>query len=379
MFIVIGLIFLALSVATHYYVGRRIFSWLKLRFPKIKKVIYWPIYFSFIGSFIVSNFISVYWIAKPLAVIGYYWLGLFAYLLMALLIVELIRLLSWIRIVPKAFVQSKKVKQRTGTIIAILIAITLIYGSVHTKNITVATYEVEIDKSVDDLSELNVVMMSDLHFGYMYDVKAAEKWVEKVNALNPDIVLIPGDIFDGDMHTFANQKETAAALRALDTTYGVFASLGNHDAGPHFDEMRAFCKDAGFILLEDEAMPIDDRFYVAGMKDASPIGAQGTTRQPIADVVREVDHKKPILLLDHQPNFLDEAKNAGVDLVVSGHTHRGQIFPGRFLTNQLNEANYGYYQKDTLHAIVTSGIATWGPPIRIGTDAEIVQIQIRFK
>jgi len=380
MIVIIFIIALILILAIHYYIGRRIFAWLKLMIPSIKGIIFWPIYGSLISCFFIYNLVPTFFLTRTLAIIGSYWLGAFLFLLLSLVIVEFVRLLTLLKIIPRSFVQSVKTKRITGGIVAIFVCTAMIYGSIHARQIQLPTYDVSIDKTVGSLQSLNVVLLSDLHLGHMYGTANVEKWVTEINQLNPDIVVIPGDIFDGNMEIFTDQKQAAEAFRKINSTYGVFASFGNHDAGSGVAEMRQFCEDAGMILLEDEAVLIADSFYVAGMKDSQPIGDQGAPRMPIAEVLADVDQSKPILLLDHKPLYLQEAKEAGVDLVVSGHTHKGQIFPGGLITrNHSSDVDYGYYRNGSLQAIVTSGIGTWGPPVRIGSDSEIVQITLEFQ
>ncbi len=91
-----------------------------------------------------------------------------------------------------------------------------------------------------------------------------------------------------------------------------------------------------------------------------------------------VDTSNPVLLLDHQPQNLDEAEKLGIDLQLSGHTHKGQFFPNNLITNRIFENDWGYLHKESLQVIVSSGFGTWGPPIRIGNKPEIVEILIRF-
>ena len=102
-------------------------------------------------------------------------------------------------------------------------------------------------------------------------------------------------------------------------------------------------------------------------------------RLSLERLMEGVDRTKPTILLEHQPYDLHIAQQAGIDLMVSGHTHGGQVFPGRLITSRLYENHWGYLQKEKMHSIVTSGFGFWGPPIRIGTRSEIVSVKIHFQ
>src|SRR5690606_31064942 len=127
---------------------------------------------------------------------------------------------------------------------------------------------------------------------------------------------------------------------------------------------------SGIRVLYDEAITVDGRFTLVGRRDYSDAG-----RLPLEEVMRGADRRKPIILLDHQPYELDVAERAGVDLMLSGHTHRGQVFPGSLITDRIYENDYGLLRRGTFHSIVTQGYGFWGPPIRLGTRSEIVLIE----
>lgn len=153
----------------------------------------------------------------------------------------------------------------------------------------------------------------------------------------------------------------------------VFTVLGNHEyyTGNLNESLKIF-KEANITILRDEVVEIAG-IYLVGREDAS------RKRKNLASLLEGVHKEKPIILLDHQPVALEEAKIAGVDLQLSGHTHRGQFFPNQLITKRLYEVDYGYLAKEQLQVIVSSGYGTWGPPVRIGTQSEIVDIQVKFK
>ncbi|MBO9600028.1 MAG: metallophosphoesterase, partial [Cohnella sp.] len=130
----------------------------------------------------------------------------------------------------------------------------------------------------------------------------------------------------------------------------------------------------GIQVLYDETVDVQGQFTLIGRRDRTE-----SYRLPLDNLMNGVDLTKPAILLEHQPYEFDIARQAGIDLMVSGHTHRGQIFPGNLITNAIYENDWGYLRKERMHTIVTSGYGFWGPPIRLGTRSELVSIHIRFE
>ena len=137
-------------------------------------------------------------------------------------------------------------------------------------------------------------------------------------------------------------------------------------------------QDANIQVLQDEAVLIDDAFYLVGRLDKDPIGMGETNRKSPQELTAALDPSKPILMMDHRPKEYEAAAAAGVDVDMSGHSHGGQLFPVTLLTDAMYALNWGYRQMGSLHAVTTCGVGFWGPPMRIGTDCEIVQMEIAF-
>ncbi|MEW8987056.1 MAG: metallophosphoesterase, partial [Bacillus sp. (in: firmicutes)] len=199
-----------------------------------------------------------------------------------------------------------------------------------------------------------------------------ERFVKLVGEEKPDIVLLPGDIINDNIEPYLNQN-MGEVLGKIDAPLGVYAVLGNHDYyGDDKDEILAEMDKLGIVVLMDEYINIQD-FYVVGRKEHTD-----NSRIKLNAYLNNLDKNKPIIMMDHQPKDLKEAKDFGADLLLSGHTHRGQIWPASLLTNFIYENDYGYLKKGELHSIVSSGFGLWGPPIRIGTKAEVMVIQVEF-
>jgi Predicted phosphohydrolases len=127
------------------------------------------------------------------------------------------------------------------------------------------------------------------------------------------------------------------------------------------------------MMLRDSSVFVDESFYIVGRDDLS-----SQKRRSLTELMKEVDKKYPVILMDHQPFHLEEAIENGVDIQLSGHTHYGQMWPFNYITKMVYKLAYGYRKLGTTHFYVSSGVGTWGPPLRIFADPEIVQLRIRF-
>jgi uncharacterized protein len=168
-------------------------------------------------------------------------------------------------------------------------------------------------------------------------------------------------------------------FKRIKIKYGVYACLGNHDGmGSKVGDVVKTFEASGINVLRDKAILINNSFYVVGRDDISQESQAKVKRKDLSDIIKDLDKSKPLILMDHQPRNLDDTQKQEIDLQVSGHTHRGQLFPANLITNAIFELDYGYLQKNNSNFIVSSGYGTWGPPIRIGSRCEIVEIDIGF-
>ena len=234
---------------------------------------------------------------------------------------------------------------------------------------------------------------ADLHLGYNIGCRHMEKMVDKINAQNPDLVVVAGDIFDNEYEALENPDRLAAILRGIQSKYGVYACYGNHDiqekilAGFTFGgkekkessvKMDEFLEKSGITLLRDEYVLIDDSFYLYGRPDYERPGRGIDERKSPQEITEDLDLSLPVLVIDHEPRELQELADAGVDADLCGHTHDGQLFPGNLTIKLMWENACGYLKKGNMHSIVTSGVGLFGPNMRVGTKSEICDIMMHF-
>lgn len=254
-------------------------------------------------------------------------------------------------------------------------ALTCICGFVNANKIEHVYYNIH-GQGKHGASDLKIVMISDLHLGAVCSEGRLEKIVSEINAKNPDLVCIAGDFFDTDFGAIQAPDKAEEKLRKISSKYGVYACLGNHDCGGTLPEMKDFLKRANIELLEDSYTIIENKAVLVGRLDSAPIGGyEEAVRKPFSEVV-DFEGQLPVIVLDHNPMNIDEYAS-DADLVLCGHTHKGQIFPGNLITSSMYTVDYGYYRKDSEspHVVVSSGVGTWGMPMRVGSDCEIVTIE----
>ena len=202
---------------------------------------------------------------------------------------------------------------------------------------------------------------------------------------NPDIVLIVGDFVDDDT-TKEDMIACCKALGDMKTTYGVYYVFGNHDKGYYPPEYRGYdgndlineLEKNNVHVMQDDVELVDNRFYIIGRQDKSKEYADG--RKSMEELVQGLDPDKFSIVLDHQPQDYEAQKDANVDLVLSGHTHGGQLFPLMTIENHSNIAEddrvYGYEKRGNTNFIVTSGISDWAIKFKTGCKSEYLLINI---
>lgn len=365
MFIVIFSAILLFYGLLVYYIGRSGWSYIKLYHTKWLKWVYIVCILFLSTSFIFGRFGGGIII---LQIVGAYWMAIFALLLLILPVVHLSLWLLRLTNLPR-----HQAQKAAGFVILTVLIACISIGSFNAYNPVIRTYEIDIQNEALEGETLNIVMAADMHFGLLSGVNHAKRLVAEINALNPDLVLFPGDIIDDDIQLYLD-KGFDVILDGIESKYGVFASLGNHDRYSwRMEELITSLEGNHITILYDESITVADKFTLIGRKDKSD-----RNRAKLSDLLVGLDQSKPLFLLEHQPVELGIAAEQGIDLIVSGHTHRGQVFPANFITRMIFENDYGYLLKGDMHSIVTSGYGFWGPPIRIGTRSEIVQIHVNF-
>lgn len=368
-------ILLPLFLLIFYYVGHRLYGFLKQFFPKIKKLPFFTVYAVFPLCFVIYSYLPVSVFAKIVTVIGNVYLSFFMFAIMLLVPAEVIRLILFLaRRLPQGE-KRRKIHILAGSVICVLLVAIVCGGMINAFTIRATDYELEIKKQ-SGVGSLKIVAVSDIHLGYQIGSGHLENMVEKINAQNPDIVCIVGDIFDRSTDMVFDISEATKVLSRIQSKYGVFSVLGNHDV--YTRVLEAFFAESNVTLLKNESVLIDDSFYIVGRNDRNILTGDRYGRVELSEIMKDLDKSKPIIVLDHRPQSFEEARENGADLVLSGHSHAGQVFPANLITKMVYTTDYGYGVYGDTQVVVTSGVGLWGPPIRVGTRAEIAVINVSF-
>lgn len=300
-------------------------------------------------------------VSQALYEIGTSTIFVMLYLVILFLLLDLGRL---VHIVPKSLLYHN---WQSAVAICVLLFGIFLYGNLHYYNKVRVALDLVSSKPLP--KTYKVVMVSDLHLGYHNTRKELARWVDMMNAEQPDFILIAGDIIDGSMRPLLEEKMAEEFHRLKAPAY---ACLGNHEYYAGNPKARQFIKDAGIHLLIDEAAVIDSSIVIIGRDDR-----MNMRRKPVKELV--TDKSRYTIVLDHQPYNLDHSEAAGVDFQLSGHTHRGQVWPISWITDAIYECSWGRYQRGNTQYYVSSGIGIWGGKFRIGTQSEYVVATISPK
>ncbi len=315
---------------------------------------------------------------QALVFIGSFYLGLMVYLFFMILLIDIFRLGNhFIHFFPSFITQNPQRSSHIAALsVAVIAVLTIFFGHINALHPRIRTLEMEINKRAGNLKQLNIVMASDIHLGTVIHNSRLLKIVDKINALDPDIVLFPGDVVDEDVAPLKNQN-MEKSFRKIKSRYGVYAITGNHEYIGGVKQAVEYIQTGDITVLQDSVVKVADAFYLIGRKDLMSERMDGG-RKKLADIMEGVDHSYPLILMDHQPFHLEVAQRNGIDLQLSGHTHDGQLFPFNLITDLVYELSWGYKQKGSTHYYVSCGVGTWGPPVRVGNRPEIVRIILKF-
>jgi len=363
------LLMLVIFLGGNYYVFYRI--WAMIPSNVIVKTIFVVLAAGVLLSFIlffVGNKVLPMSAMSVLYKVGTSWFFIFIYLLIIFLLLDLIRITHLLPVNQWMHHNWISLGILAGTVSLIMFSGYINY--LHKAKIPLS---ITIDKENTVNGSLKIVAMADLHLGHSIGKREFKSWIELINKEKPDLLLIAGDIIDNDCRPLYRQQ-MEELFRTIETKYGIYVALGNHEYISNISNSLDFLHDAGAIVLRDSAVMINDLVYVVGRDDKS-----NSERKSIEELISSLDRNKPIILLDHQPYHLEEVEKNNIDLQISGHTHYGQLIPISWITQLMYEKSHGYLQKGNSHIYITSGMGIWGGKFRIGTNSEYVVIDFKVK
>lgn len=296
------------------------------------------------------------------------WMGMIVYLLVGTVGYDLLRLISW-GAIPDGRVM-------TATVTGLATAIT-IYGLIEAHSIGVTNLTVRMANLPGALEGMRIVQVSDVHMGLIVRGCRLEKIVTMVNELRPDLIVITGDLVDAEP---AHIEELIPALRRLQSKHGVFAVTGNHEFFAGVERVQEFIERAGVTMLRNRWVTVNGGLQLIGRDD---VVAERITGQPVPtldEIMQGIDRTKPAILLYHTPaTTLAELESRGIQLQLSGHTHKGQLWPFNFIVKRVFQTPYGLFTNGNATIYVSRGTGTWGPPMRVLARPEITLVTLTAK
>ncbi|PAF53301.1 hypothetical protein BKH42_06700 [Helicobacter sp. 13S00482-2] len=348
-------------------------------------IIYWGLFYKLSKSKMLQNIFKILIFCNAIAVIGYiyleeYPLPIWIYTILALsigigFIFFIFTLVYQLIILPLRFFSLKKLRKKIQNTMLIVCVLYTAYG-IYVGQTSPILDSVTIP--VKNLSRtLKIIQLSDVHISTLMTQEKVKKIVDKVNAQNPDVIVLTGDIVDTQSR-FA--KKALQALKNLKASYGVYYVLGNHEYYHDINDIIKELKDIGLnILINDNmAIEIDKKpiLNIAGIADLMGNKA-GFLKPDITKALQGINTTIPTIFLSHQPKIISQTQDKPIDLILAGHTHGGQIFPFSFAVLLDQPFIKGLHQLSKNQSIyINQGTNLWGPPMRIGTHYEITVINL---
>ena len=343
------------------------------------RLLYAITFFSLSAVFIVAKVMesrhsSV--ITDALNIIGGFWLAFMLYGILFFLLSDIIYVLM--RITGALNQGNIPLYRKWAFIVTVSVSAVLILGGFINAIIPVVReYNITINKNAGDVKSLRIAAVSDIHLGSIIRKRSLIKLSEMLFELKPDLVLLLGDIVDGEIGPVL-RGDLLQHFTCPQCEHGMLAISGNHEYIGGADKTIPYIESKGIRMLKDEVITLSGGIQLIGRKDRDSDRFYGEKRLTLTELMANTDSTKPLILLDHQPFNYNEAVKHGIDLELSGHTHNGQMWPLNHITKMIFELSYGYIKKGNSQFIVSSGYGLWGPRVRLGSKSEVLLINVSF-
>ena len=357
-------IFISIYFGMHYYIYTRVSSGLNLG-DSARKILRLS-FLSLALLFVVAEVTVRHPMPKIFNIfswIGMIWLG----------VVSIGIFLFFINDISRIFVHSPNYRYLSTVCV---ISLTILLSTVSVINVlllkpVLKEIIIKTDKAILP-NGFTIIQLSDIHLNLFYPENNLREIVEITNSCCPDLVLITGDLIDADL---TKKPVFFEILKQLKSTYGVYAVTGNHEFYAGMPRFIETAENSNIKVIRNGSININNEFVLAGIDDnaAKRFEKSGID---IEKILRDCDKDKFIILMSHQPDIFDKAVELGIDLQLSGHTHRGQIPPMDIIVSLIFKYPYGLYKKDSSYLYTTSGTGYWGPPMRLTSRCEIVKINL---
>jgi len=309
--------------------------------------------------------------------VGAFWLAFMLYFALSLLVFDVIRLANhFFHFLPE-LTQLFRFRLGLGTVA--LVSCLVVAGHINALNTQIRKFSLSIPKKITGSHSMRIVMASDIHLGALIGENREAKLVRLINAQKPDLVLLCGDLVDGDIASVL-RKNLGKHLQEIKSVMGVYAIPGNHEYIGGIQKTLPYLESINIKELRDKVLVLPNGVQVIGRddRDNRQMGEENR-RKTLKELMVGLDKTFPVIVMNHQPFNLEEAVDEGVDLQFSGHTHHGQLWPLNYITKAVFELSWGYLKKGNTNFYVSSGFGSWGPPVRLGNTPEVVVFDLKFE
>lgn len=347
---------------------------------KANRVLYTIIFIVLASTFIAGKILEARHssiLSDVLNITGGFWMGFMLYSFMFLLLSDIIGL----GLLIPGIISANNISdyRKWAFLSSSFISLILIAGGFINAVIPVVKkYDITINKSAGEIKTLRIAAVSDIHLGSVIRKRSMKKLSGILESIHPDVVFLLGDIVDGELGPVL-RGDLLKYFTEPQSKDGLYAITGNHEFIGGAKRTIPYIESKGIRVLKDEVVILPGGIQLIGRLDRDSFRFYARERQSLEELTKNIDHSKPVILLDHQPFHLEETMKYGIDLQLSGHTHNGQLWPLNYLTRKIFELSYGYMKKGNTQIIVSSGFGLWGPRIRSGSRSEIMLINIVFE
>ena len=304
--------------------------------------------------------------------ISNYLIPFFLYLFLSVLFTDLLLLANLgLKFIPREKIRERAFRNRMLIFIISFSASVVVAGIINFNTIRTTDYQITVPGRASDISKLRIAFVSDFHLQEKTPFAFVERFVKKIGTINPDLMLFGGDIVEGFSES-ENMERFEKILRNIKTEYGIYGVRGNHDRNRRGSSSDFFA-NSGITILGDSIVVKGRSFALAGRNDSS-----AESRKSAEEIMKGAPDNLPVIVMDHRPTETEQLSKTRADVVISGHTHHGQLFPINLITKSVYELSYGYLKKAETHFFVSSGIRLWGPPVRTIAKSEILIVNIIF-
>lgn len=355
------------TVATAIYFGLHYFVYKSLTRSIVdnqtwKKALTWFFWISGLSFPLAMTFNRGF--EQPIAALNLYatsWMGIIAISFFVFAIQRILAL-----VFPN---QAKQLAIGAVAVIGIIVLVSLYNGLRYPG---IRQFDIPLKNVPEKLNGFKIVQISDVHLESYSSKKWLEDIINKVNGLKPDLVVVTGDLIDGNV---CQDTSFCSRLNKIEAVHGVLAITGNHEYYAGIDLFMDLAARARMKVLRDEAVTIAGELQVVGVEDQQA-GSFGVKRKSLEELIKPLDQTKPIILLNHRPLGFANAVKQGVDLQLSGHTHAGQIPPMDLLVWLFYKYPFGLHKRGDAYIYTSNGTGLWGPPMRFLSTNDITAFRL---